>query len=192
MYTCPQGFSLLLSNGCSVMGRGFYITQPRYTTKQQIRTQINSLPRWSVPNDTRLVIWLAVPDVSTSVPLAPHFWTTGLNALTQSQPYNTQQLQSLLHVDTWCLQQQLSTMHRATAITPNTLQHNSTPPNSSSRAFTNNKLTTAAHHVLHINNELPHLWTSWVFGLGVLPFVFRATVHKAVIILSYYGLYNHL
>ena len=121
-----------------------------------------------------------------------HFWTTGLNALTPSQQYNTQQLQSLLHLETWHIQQQLSTMHRATAITAYTLQHNSTPPHSSHRALTNNKLTTAAPHVLHINNELPHLWTSGVFGLYVLPFVFRATLHKAVIIFSYYGLYNHL
>ena len=77
-------------------------------------------------------------------------------------------------------------MHRATAITAYTLQHNSTPPHSSRRALTNNKLTTAAPHVLHINNELLHnrqrqlsppLWTSGVFGLGVVPFMFRATLH---------------
>ena len=58
------------------------------------RNQACDLPRWPVPIDTRLVIWLAVPDVSTSGPLAPpslRRCTSGQQDSMHSHNHNTVQ-----------------------------------------------------------------------------------------------------
>ena len=153
-----------------------------------------------MPNDTRLVIWLAVPDVSTSVP-SVNPWPLAHPSLRRCTSKQQDLMHSHNHNSTIHNNYSHSCAWRHDKSNKNCLQ--CTGPQPQLRTHYNTSVHHHASRIVHWqtinwlqpllmyctskmdnsttnNDNSPHLWISGVFGLGVVPFKFRATLHESL------------